>query len=144
MGGKPSSPKTKKKGAKNCKGDVSATSRSAAAQEAATFTTSKNKSIEFAATCTSFSETMKDVAVVKKNLRLLKKDFYEEVGGRSLGNDKLKRYKQAQEENDEEYNSSQESLMAEIFEAQQDIELLSTIKKKLQTKLTSTNKGVNE
>ena len=75
---------------------------------------------------------------------MLKKDFYEEVGGRGLGNDKLKRYKQAQEENDEEYNSSQESLMAEIFEAQQDIELLSTIKKKLQTKLTSTNKGVNE
>ena len=58
-----------------------------------------------------------------------KKYIYEEVGGGYLGNDKLKYYKQAQEDDDKEYTSLQESLMADIFKAQQDIELLWTIKK---------------
>ena len=45
--------------------------------------------------------SMEDLPDAKNNLCLLKKDFYEEVGGEDLGNDKLKCYKQAQEDDDE-------------------------------------------
>ena len=82
-----------------------------------------------------FSDTMKDVAEAKKHLRSLKKDFFEEAGGRKLGNNKLKHYKAAQEEDDAAYNSSQESLMADILECEQDILLLNNVKKKLQSQL---------
>lgn len=90
--------------------------------------------MEFAVAKSSFAESVKDILATKKELKALKKDFFEE-NTKEIAKEKLMHLKKAKEESDEEYDDSQITIMEDILGLEDDIQDMTRIKSSLKSKL---------